>query len=88
MSRVCSTGNLIKKNVLMWLHIHVVKLFYMGTLCITLKERNIKRFLPFAKVTFDRIVMICYGYKTKYLNSIYKKKKKIKKDDASYINFN
>ena len=40
---------------------HIVKIFYMGILCITLKERNAKRFVQnwhLPKSPSDRMVMI------------------------------
>ena len=69
---MCSTCKLIKRKkhkfVLNELKLwkkqhHIVKIFYMWMLCITLKEKKYKTVcaeLAFADVTFDRMVMICF----------------------------
>jgi hypothetical protein len=53
------------KNCLQWIKAvkkNIVKIFYMWMFCITLKERNTKRFVQnwLRQVTFDRMVMILY----------------------------
>jgi hypothetical protein len=66
---VCSTLQIDKRktNCPKWIKIvkrqqHIVKIFYMWMLCITLKEKNTKRFVQnwHSPVSFDRMVMIFF----------------------------
>jgi len=68
---MCSTCNLVKEKAqiyLKWMknvkmQQHIVKIVYMGILCIKRnKYATVCAELPFAKVTFDRMVMIFIEY--------------------------